>query len=169
MRNLAGALRSIMLAQISTRDRVRATSLISLVLLIACGATSSSVGQTSPSVITATDSPLADDQQSRGYFPLSNYRKYPKNVRSLIRRTEIEDDRCRGRFDSETYLACNQRYYLLLALEKKGWCWGGGDYGYQEHWIRCRDDPHYEPGQYGSKPPFSDADIEEAASHQKHK
>jgi hypothetical protein len=94
-----------------------------------------------------------------------NYRKYPIAVRSLIRRTDIEDNHCRGDFgdDPETLRACNRRYYLLIALEKKGWCWGGADVGYLEHWLKCADDPDYRPGGYGSKPPYSRKDIEEVA------
>jgi hypothetical protein len=52
----------------------------------------------------------------------------------------------------------------LKELEKKGWCWGGSQYGYLEHWLECADDPHYRPA--GSIPSFSEADIQERADLQ---
>lgn len=75
----------------------------------------------------------------------TNYKQYPIQVRSLIRLTDLEDGRCRGRLGGapETLRACNRRDHLLVLLEKKGWCWGGSHVGYLEHWLRCADDPDY--------------------------
>lgn len=162
-----------------------ASTLLSSALLLACG---SSPGNDARNT-SVTNPPLAehpidpevarsvaawkaagasDEHQSAAgsgydYRVPSNYLKYPEEVRSIIRRTDMENDHCRGSGgdDPETLRACNRRYYLLLALEKRGWCWGGGDYGYQEHWLRCRDDPDYRLGQYGAQPPYSETDIQE--------
>ena len=111
------------------------------------------------------------DRSQGSYRSPSKYLKYPQEVRLLIRHADTENDHCRGDSgdDPETLRACNRRYYLLLSLERKGWCWGGSHYGYLEHWLKCADDPDYRPGQYGSKPPFSDDDIREAARAQKQK
>lgn len=100
-----------------------------------------------------------------------DYRQYPIAVRALIRRADVEGDHCRGDFgdDPETLRACNREYYLLLALERKGWCWGGGHSSYQEHWLKCAQNRDYRPGDLGPEPPYSKKDIAEVARMQREK
>lgn len=99
------------------------------------------------------------------YYPLAKYRKYPETVRSLIRRADMEDDRCRGIFDNETLRACNRREWIMVELENKGWCWGGADVGYLEHWLKCADDP-YRPRNYRRTIHlYSEKEIAESANH----
>ena len=54
-----------------------------------------------------------------GYFP-------PKDVQSLIEKTEILDDKCRGGSgdDPKTMKACDEREHIIKKIEKKGYCWG---------------------------------------------
>lgn len=75
----------------------------------------------------------------------------------------MENDQCRGGSgdDPETLHACNRRYHLLMTLERRGWCWGGGRIGAEDHWLRCSMDPGYRPGQLGSAPPYSEQEIAE--------
>lgn len=83
------------------------------------------------------------------YYSPSNYTKYPKEVRTLIRKAHLENSQCRGGSGNEpaTFLACDRRQKIIAELEKKGWCWGGSHVGYLQHWLRCTDDPDYRPGQ----------------------
>jgi hypothetical protein len=81
------------------------------------------------------------DEDDLRYFPLSKYMKYPEKVRALIRRADMENDRCRGRFEgSKTLRACDRRDKIMKDLEHRGWCWGGSDVGYLEHWLKCAED-----------------------------
>lgn len=137
---------------------------MSCILLIACGVKADSNAQTlgheiPPASENSADSTpgmaqrsaegteskneaSSDPENSNFYYPLSKYRKYPEEVQSLIRRADIENGRCRGIFDNETLRACNRRELIMIELEKKGWCWGGADVGYLEHWLKCADDPY---------------------------
>jgi hypothetical protein len=98
---------------------------------------------------------VPDDSGLR-YYPLSKYLKYPKDVRSLIRWADMENGRCRGRFDNETYRACSRCDAIMFELKKKGWCWGGSDVSYLEHWLRCVDDPYYHPDEQEYSSPYSE-------------
>jgi hypothetical protein len=104
-----------------------------------------------------------DDAGDLKYYPLSRYKAFPTDIRPLLQRAEMENDRCRGNSGDkpETLEACNRRYFVLLELEKRGWCWGGSQYSYKEHWLKCSQDRDYRPGQYGAKPPISEDEIQE--------
>ncbi|HEU0309629.1 MAG TPA: hypothetical protein VFR36_00220 [Sphingomicrobium sp.] len=108
----------------------------------------------------ATNASTADKEDLK-YYPISKYEKYPESVRSLIRQADRENDRCRGRFDDQTMYACNRRELIMAELEKMGWCWGGSDVGYLEHWLKCADDPYHMPGGHGPDSLYSDQEIRE--------
>ena len=81
------------------------------------------------------------------YYPLSNYKLFPKSTRRLLQREEFENSICRqtgaidGPSQARVWRHCNARYYVLVALEDKGWCWGGSTTEASKHWIKCADDP----------------------------
>lgn len=73
-----------------------------------------------------------------GYFP-------PKDVQSLIEKTEILDDKCRGGSgdDPKTMKACDDREHIIKKIEKKGYCWGAFRSDASEsakQWIPCKLD-----------------------------
>jgi len=139
-------------------------------LLVACGQTSSdgdrlsrseTIQAPAPSANADLSSEVADwegagadnrrqtgEEDEGDYYAPSNYVKYPRNVRMLIRRADIENGHCRGGSGDvpETWRACNRRDRLIIELKEKGWCWGGSDVGYLEHWLKCADDPYNAQG-----------------------
>lgn len=135
--------------------------LLCLFLLVACSPHSNSEASEDHALRVGdrTAHALGADSDELKYFPLSKYKKYPDSVRSLIRRADIENDRCRGRFNDQTLLACNRRERIMAELEKKGWCWGGSQVGYSRHWLKCADDPYYQPGGHGPDSLYSEGDI----------
>jgi hypothetical protein len=72
---------------------------------------------------SATASPNPDMDR---YFPLSRYRGFPAEARSLLQRADFESDHCRGSTprDPDVYRACNRAWEAMVALERLGWCWG---------------------------------------------
>ena len=113
------------------------------------------------------------DSDTERYFPLSRYQSFPRQVRSLLQRADIENDHCRGNSgdDPETLRACNRRWVVMVRLEHLGWCWGserGNASSADDHWLRCSDEHGYEPGQLGRQPPYSEADIRELANEAGH-
>lgn len=90
----------------------------------------------------------------------------PSELRSLVKRAEVEDEQCRGGSGDapETLKACNRRYAMMVELERRDWCWGGGEASYQDRWLRCSTDPNYRPGQLGTEFPYSEQDIQDAAN-----
>jgi len=147
---------------------VRALQIPMLALLVGCNfspANNDDDNRPSPQLSnqTVVNELTADDPDLK-YFPLSKYQKYPVSVRELIRRADLENDRCReGRSDDpETYYSCNRRGRIMDELEKRSWCRGGADVGYLLHWLKCADDPYYPPEGRGPDTPYSEEGIREA-------
>ena len=96
----------------------------------------------------------------RDYFPISRYREFPRSVRHLLQRADIENAVCRDRGNEETMNACNRRHYMHVELERRGWCWGGSEIGADRHWVRCSTERSWWPGQVAeSGPPFPEAEL----------
>ena len=96
----------------------------------------------------------------RDYFPLSRYQDFPRSVRGLLQRADVEDSVCRDRGNEETMNACNRLHYMLVELERRGWCWGGSDIGADMRWVRCSAEPSWWPGhREASGPPFPEAEL----------
>ena len=131
--------------------------------VLACTSEETKVGQAVAEVNEASTSVTpSSDAEADLYFPVENYRKYPRQVRELIRRNEIENDQCRGIGEGrEKYRACNRRHRLLVELERRGWCWGQGavklHISANNHWLPCSDDPTYRPGRL-REIPFPEAE-----------
>jgi len=98
------------------------------------------------------------------FYSLSNYRRFPVSVRRLMRRSDMEQYRCRnGRGDNpSTYHSCNRSWRASVELERRGWCYGNerndaimADF----HWLRCTRDRTSRPGQLGAHPPYSDREV----------
>jgi len=105
--------------------------------------------------------PELSDAEGNLYFPQESYRKYPAQVRELIRRNEMEDGRCSGPEDAyqEKYRACNRRHRLLLELERRGWCWGGKTgIGVDNRWLPCSEDPYYRNHHVSNELPFPEVE-----------
>lgn len=81
------------------------------------------------------------------YWPLSNYRRYPAGIRPLLQAADAANDQCRSNPNSAQQRACNRRYQNMVALERSGWCWGGGRTSAEDHWLRCADIAGYLPGE----------------------
>lgn len=155
-----------------------ASAILSGVLLLACGQNSDNSTQVNHIAdvqmlanVEAWEAAGADGnhqvvtetESNADYYAPSNYLKYPDEVRSLIRRADIENGHCRGNSGNnpETLRACNRRERIMAELEKTGWCWGGSQVGYLQHWLKCADDPYYRPGGHGPKFLYSDEEINE--------
>lgn len=95
------------------------------------------------------------------YFDISRYADFPPDDRPLLQRANVESSRCRGESgnDPETLRACNRRHCVMLELEARGWCWGGGDSGATDHWVRCSEIPEDPPME--RELPFSEEQISE--------
>lgn len=100
----------------------------------------------------------SDPKAGQQYYPVENYRKYPPQVRELIRRFDMEHGRCRSALpdERENDRACNRRHRIMVELEQRGWCWGQGDvelpFSADDYWLPCVEDPTYRPGQLGETP-----------------
>jgi hypothetical protein len=94
----------------------------------------------------------------------SNSVSHPFDAKPLMNQAEAENELCRGGHgnDPETMQACDRRQQLLSELERRGWCF---EENAKRHWLRCVDDPDYRPGQYGSRPPYTEEDIREASGN----
>jgi hypothetical protein len=101
------------------------------------------------------------EEWAREYFDISRYAEFPPDDRPLLQRADVENSRCRGGLgdDPETYRACNRRHCVMLELEARGWCWGGGDSGATDHWVRCSEIPEDPPLE--RELPFSEEEISE--------
>ena len=102
------------------------------------------------------------------YFPIKNYRSFPKSIRALLQRNEYEHDSCRGMAEGQKInglsrlVRCNRAHRALALLEEKGWCWGGAFIEADKYWIPCRKIPGYVIGTLRAEgDPFSAADIRE--------
>jgi hypothetical protein len=84
------------------------------------------------------------------YFPLSKYRRFPVQLRAMFQRADSEYDTCRGLPDADArqdiilMQRCNRAQRASFLLEKKGWCWGGGQSESEHHWIKCGTGPKNE-------------------------
>lgn len=102
------------------------------------------------------------------YYPILKYRQFPEKVGELMRRWNLENEWCRGASGNypETYHACNRREILGWRIEKMGYCWGSAKANRSEaerHWIKCVDQPDYDPNAPVRKPSlYSNAEIEES-------
>jgi hypothetical protein len=91
----------------------------------------------------------------------AHYAQYPLSVRPLIRKADSLNDACRGTRHAETEAVCARRDRLIGQIRSLGWCWGGADFGYLQHWLPCAED---HPGGRGwREPEGGDAGIAEAA------
>jgi hypothetical protein len=112
--------------------------------------TTASIPPQCPDLLASGRAVFPLDEEERRYFALSNYLRFPSEDRSLLQRADVENARCRGGLGNvpETFRACNRRHCVMLELERRGWCWGGGDSGATDDWVRCSeipDDPPLEP------------------------
>lgn len=100
------------------------------------------------------------------YIRAERFDGFAPEIRDPMLRNAKENSLCRGGSggNRSTLRACNRRDGVGTELMKLGWCWGGSDTGASMRWLRCSDEPHYDPSVLRrSEPPyFSDADIEEA-------
>lgn len=95
-------------------------------------------------------------------YPLSLYAAFPAEIRPLLQRSDIEDAMCRdgGWLGAQGLLACNRRYDVQLAIERRGWCYSRPAGTRDGTWVPCRDYPHYRPGYLEAEgPPKSAFDI----------
>ena len=146
-------------------------SAVFLLLSTGCDA-GKSVGNISAAADQGTNSaqvPGVSDAEADLYYPPENYLRYPAGVRDLIRRSEMENDHCRG-FDPdirEIYRACNRRLTLHIELERRGWCWGQRavklHISANNHWLPCSEDPTYRPGRIENETYFSEEEINDLA------
>jgi len=109
---------------------------------------------------------LADDVSARDYedeirrdHPPSRYVQFPAAVRPLLRRADIERIQCDGRLPANRR-ACNRWTCIALELERRGWCWGGGESSSEDRWIRCAQIPEDPP--LSRRLPFTEEDIRNA-------
>jgi len=160
--------------------------LLCSVVLLACSQTEASASAASSAVPNAAmarppstggGTHGLSDRASSGaemerYYPRARYRRFPAAVRPLLRRADFENAQCRGRGDNPaTYRACNRRWEIMVALERRGWCRGNerrNANSADDHWLRCSRDRSYRPGQLGAHPPFSDAEIREMTNEAHH-
>jgi hypothetical protein len=103
------------------------------------------------------------------YYPLRNYRRFPAPVRELLRRADMENEHCSNHtgHDADGFRACNRAWPIMLALERRGWCWGNerpSRVSADQHWLRCRSDPLYRPGYLGPHTSYTEREIREIVS-----
>ena len=71
------------------------------------------------------------------------YRAYPEDVRLILYRADLLEQKCSGRFRG-TRLAreawCAEHDRLRDQLLAKGWCFGGADEAALQHWLPCAED-----------------------------
>lgn len=74
--------------------------------------------------------------------PFSSYRHYSADVRNMVRRADIENSACRGGHgdDEITWRACDRRDFLMIELERRGWCRGTRAPGQFDIWLPCSHD-----------------------------
>jgi hypothetical protein len=101
------------------------------------------------------------------YYPLHHYSTYPPDIRVFLQREYFEHDLCRiapgadGSNGPRAMRSCNASFHMMIALEDKGWCWGGSTTESEKRWVRCRDT--VESGyMLADREPFSPAEIQQA-------
>ena len=99
-------------------------------------------------------------------YPMSRYQRYPNSIQCLLQEDAMASDECEGLppSDPARYRACNRQYLVSVELERKGWCWGGGDVESNKRWLRCTDDPQYRPESYRQRIPFPESEIRNLTS-----
>jgi hypothetical protein len=100
-----------------------------------------------PALLASGRPVLPLDEDERPFFDMSRYVQFPPDDRLLLQRAEVENTRCRGWVgsDSERYRTCNRRDCVMLELEQRDWCWGGGEISAEHRWLRCSKMPDHRP------------------------
>lgn len=123
-----------------------------LAQLILCGLVASGCSPTAP-VAHAQESAQAGRaapptrEETERYFPIAGYARFPAEVRPLMQEADAIHEQCSGVPSAGTARACARSRQLMSELERRGWCWGGSSYGYEQRWVRCTEDEARRSGQ----------------------
>ncbi|GBQ82247.1 hypothetical protein AA13595_0868 [Gluconacetobacter johannae DSM 13595] len=60
----------------------------------------------------------------------------PTDVKTLVRKESVLDDKCGGEDELATNPACRTRNTLKQQIKARGWCYGPDEAG-GKHWLRC--------------------------------
>ena len=104
----------------------------------------------------------------RRRFPEAGYTRFPRQIRSILRRFDIEHHHCnvdRAGLDGASHLrACNRVYYATVELERLGWCRTREARG----WGRCSERAGYVLGQAATDGrPYAESFIRRLELHER--